>query len=313
VSERTVYVNGTFVPEAEASVPLYDSALQIGDMAFEVTRTFRQKPYRLREHLTRLSGSLQALRITCGHTIDQLERITDEVLARNLPTEADSMDWQIIHNVSRGPSGMFAQAYPPERRRPTVIISCFPIAAKLASVAERYTTGVDLVVPRQRAIPPELLPTHIKTRGRLHYKLADLEVEHDHPGCQAVLMDPSGQITEGTSSNVFLVADGVVKTPPSEAVLLGVTRGLILDLCERLDIPEVERRLEPSDFMLADEVFVTSTSIGLLHVRSFQGELVGSGKIGPISTRLRQALDEEVGLSFADQAREFAALLRGTA
>ena len=312
MSDRIVYFNGEYLPEAAVGVPLYDSALQIGDMCFEVTRTFRGEPFRLRQHLERLAGSLAALKIDVGQGLAELESITLEALRRNQLTEPTEVDWQIIHNVSRGPTGILAEVYPPVRRRPTVIISCFPITHKLASVAEKYTKGVDLVVPRQRAIPPELLPTHIKTRGRLHYKLADLEIEAEHPGCQAVLLDASGQITEGTNNNVFLVRDGTVLTPPAEVVLSGVTRGVVLELAAKEGIAVEEGRLEPEDALAADEIFVTSTSVGILHARTFNGQLIRQGTIGPVATRLRGALDRYVGLSFAEQAAACAARLQQT-
>lgn len=307
---RFVYHNGRFIPELEARVPIYDSGLQIGDMAFEVTRTFCQAPFRLRQHLERLAGTLDVLRIDCGLSLAELEVITLETLARNLPTEPADTDWQIIHNISRGPIGPFRAIYPLEMQQPTVLISCFPIVAKLASVAEKYATGVDLVVPRQPAIPPALLPTHIKTRGRLHYKLADLEIEAEHPGCWPVLVDPSGQLTEGTSNNFFLVQAGELRTPPEAIVLHGVTRSVVLELAGACGIPNRECRLTPADAARAEELFVTSTSIGILHARSFSGQAIGDGQAGPVTRRLRAALDREVGLSFAEQAQSYAARQR---
>ena len=88
MSVRTVYFNGAFVPESEARVSIFDSALMYGDMAFEMTRTFNHKPFRLREHLERLYGSLRLLEIDCGLTIDEMERATLATLERNIPTES---------------------------------------------------------------------------------------------------------------------------------------------------------------------------------------------------------------------------------
>lgn len=313
MTQRTAYFNGRFVPENEARLPIYDSALQIGDMVFEVTRTFRGKPFRLRHHLERLAGSLRELRIEPGLSLDELEAATLETLARNLPTEAADMDWQIIHNLSRGPIAPYREIYPPAEQRPTVLVTCFPIESKLLAVADLYRTGVDLRVPRQPALPPALLPTHIKTRGRLHYKLADLELAAEFPGSWAVLVDPSGQLTEGTSSNFFLVSGGTLKTPREELVLRGVTRGAVLELARAAGIPIEETRLTPADAAAADEIFVTSTSIGVLPAASFQGRPIGDGTCGPITALLQAALDAEVGLSFREQAESYAARRRAAA
>src|SRR5690348_1590748 len=111
---RVVYFNGRFVPESEARVSIFDSALQVGDMAFEVTRTCRHAPFRLREHLHRLAHSMWALGIDPGLSLDELERITLDVLAKNLPTEADDVDWNIVHDVSRGPAAAFRKLFAPE-------------------------------------------------------------------------------------------------------------------------------------------------------------------------------------------------------
>ena len=89
MSKRVTYFNGEHVPEHEARVSIYDSALMFGDMAFEVTRTFAHQPFRLRQHLERLYASLRMLEINCGLSIDQMEQATLETLEKNIPTEED--------------------------------------------------------------------------------------------------------------------------------------------------------------------------------------------------------------------------------
>ena len=101
MSKRVVYFNGQHVSESEARVSIFDSALMVGDMAFEMTRTFSGKPFTLSAHLKRLYASLRLLEIDCGLTIDEMERITLETLERNRPTEPSDMEWWIMHNVSR--------------------------------------------------------------------------------------------------------------------------------------------------------------------------------------------------------------------
>jgi branched-chain amino acid aminotransferase len=306
MSERVVCFNGQFVPEAEARVSIYDSALNFGDMAFEVTRTYHQRPFRLRDHLRRLFHSLGAMQIDPGISIDELEGLTDETLGRNLPTEAADVDWNVIHNVSRGPASGFFAAFTPEELRPTVVISCFPLLTKMAGLAPAYVTGLDLVVPAQSALPHELLDTSIKNRSRWHYQLANLQAQSLRPGASAVLVDPDGFLTEGTSANLFLVRGGELQTPEARNLLPGITRGVVLELASRLDLPSAEKNLTPADALLAEEIFVTSTSIGVLHVRSFQGQTVGDGKLGPITARVRHALEAEVGMDFAAQAESYA-------
>lgn len=303
---RWVYLSGEFIPESEARISIYDSALTMGDMAFEVTRTCRQRPYRLNEHLERLFHSLRVLRIDPGLSIGELARITEETLARNLPTQPADVDWNIIHNVSRGPAGAFLEAFSPEQCRPTVVVSCFPLEPKMAALATAYCRGIDLVVPAQRAVPSWLCDTTIKTRSRASYQLANFQAQDHLAGAWAVLVDPDGFLTEGTSGNVFLVRDRVLETPHSRNVLLGVTRGVILRLAQRLGIAHQEHDLTPADAATASEMFVSSTSIGILPVRSFQGSRLGEDLPGPVTARLQAALWEELGLNLAQQAEQYA-------
>jgi len=312
VSQRVVYFNGRIVPESEAKVSIFDSALQLGDMAFEVTRTFHGEPYRLRDHLRRLWNSMTALGIDLSTgpaalSADELERITYEVLALNRATEPADVDWNIIHDVSRGPSGAFRDAFAPEELRPTVIVACYPIVKKMAALAPAYEAGIDLVVPAQRSFPNDLFDAAIKCRSRAHYQLANLQAERILRGSTAVLLDPAGFVTEGTSGNVFFVDGGSLLTPTARNILPGITRGVVLELAAKLGIASFEVDIPLAEALKADEVFVTSTSIGILHARTFEGRTVGDGRLGPIAAQLRAALHAEVGLDFAAQAVAYAA------
>lgn len=309
MSQRIVYQNGCFVPEHEARVSIYDSALVMGDMAYEVTRTVHHRPFRLGEHLGRLWHSLSVMRIDPGLSREEMERATLETLARNLPTEAEDIDWNIIHNVSRGPASGFLDAFAVAERHPTVVISCYPLTHRLAGLAEAFETGVDLVVPPQRAIPGELLDPTIKTRSRWHLQAANQQAWDIQPGAMAVLVDPDGFLTEGTNANVFLVRGGELCTPEHRHVLSGVTRGLVIELSTRIGLRVHEADLTIDDARSADEVFITSTSVGALHARSFDRIAIGDGTLGPVTARVRQAIEKEVGLDFAAQARLYAARL----
>ncbi|HWA98924.1 MAG TPA: aminotransferase class IV, partial [Pirellulales bacterium] len=251
------------------------------------------------------------LHIQPGMAAHELERVTEETLVRNIATELDIVDWNIIHSVSRGPASGFGDAFRHDQQRPTVVVSCFPLTRKLAALERAYEQGLDLVLPAQRAIPGTLLDSSIKTRSRLHYQLANLEAARIAPGSLAVLVDPDGYLTEGTSANVFLVRAGQVLSPEPRNLLPGITRGVVFELAVREHIPVRETNLTPDDATEADEIFLTSTSIGVVHARSFDGKRIGEGGLGPITARLRAALEHEVGVDIAAQARAYAAMLAG--
>jgi branched-chain amino acid aminotransferase len=308
MAERIVYFNGSYVPESQARVSIYDSALAMGDMAFEVTRTVHGRPFRLDDHLTRLFHTLEALRIDPGLSKVELRAITEETLARNAPLESAEVDWNIIHNLSRGPVAANFAAFAPHEIRPTVIVSCFPLVEKLGSLAHAYDEGIDAVVPRQRSIPGDLLDDSLKTRSRLHYQLANLQAEEIRRGAWAVLTDPAGNLTEGTSGNVFIVRHDTLFTPRAENLLPGITRQMVLELAAKAKIRVLETEITPLQAAESDEMFMTSTSIGILHVRNFQEKLIGAGGIGPVTAHLRAALEDAIGLDFAVQAARYAEL-----
>lgn len=305
MSSRVVYFNGRFVPECEARVSIYDSALQFGDMAFEVTRTVRGRPYRLEEHLLRLRHSLSAMQVDAGLDDAALDAATRETLARNVPSEPDDVDWQIVHNVSRGPLPAYSGAFAADELRPTVIVACYPLTERMARLAPAYESGWELVVPPQRSIPADLLDPRLKTRSRLHYQIANLQTEAMRPGAVAALLDADGFLTEGTNGNLFLVRRGKLLTPRPRDILLGVTRGAVLELAGQLGLAPAEEDLTPQDARDCDEMFVTSTSVGIVHAHSFEGSVLADGRAGPVTRQLRAAFFASVGLDFAEQARGY--------
>ncbi len=305
---RVVYFNGEFVPEREARVSIFDSALQFGDMVYESTRTFGGKPFHLREHLERLFGSLSVLEIECGLSIDDLEQITVDTLAKNAKTESAEMEWQIVHHVSRGPLPGFRAAFG-GATRPTVIVNCWPLVVPLGNFASNYENGVHVVIPAQKHIPADLINPHAKTRSRAHSQIAQLQANQIRPGSWPLLVDPEGALTEGPAWNVFLVRKGVLMTPTDRNILSGVSRRITLQLAEELGIQAREVDLKKKDAALADEMFCTATSFCLVHAATFEGKPVGTGRPGPIFERLKEGWKDVVGLDFVAQAYRFAELL----
>jgi branched-chain amino acid aminotransferase len=281
----------------------------MGDAVFEVTRTCGHRPFKLAEHVRRLFQSAAALSIEIGMTPDELERVTLETLALNLHTESPDVDWSIIHNVTRGPQNPFLSAFAPADRRPTVLVSCFPLLERLAPIAPLYDLGIDVVVPAQRSIPGEFFDAGVKSRSRVHYQMANLQARSIRPGSWPVMIDRHGFLTESTSGNVFLVVGGRLRTPRTGEILPGVTRQVVLELARAHRIPTEEADCTVDGARSAEEAFLTSTSIGLLHIRSWDGRTFGTGQLGPVSARLRSLFHQEVGVDFAEQARWYAGRL----
>ena len=305
MSQRVVYFNGQYVPEREARVSIFDSALMFGDMAFEVTRTFGQKSFRLREHLERLYASLRLLEIDCGLTIDQMQQITLETLQRNCDTEPEDMDWQIMHNVSRGPLELYLSVFP-EGGRPTVSINCWPLITHMGAFSPNYRSGVHVVISSQQTFPAHLMDMKAKTRSRLHYQMAVLQSKRMGEGQWPVMMDTDGYIAEGPGWNIFLVRDGVLYTPEPRNILKGVSRATTMQLAHDLGIPIKQVNLGRYEALQADEIFCTATSYSLVHATTFEGQLVGDGKPGPVFGKLTDAWKDLAGVDFVAQAHSYA-------
>lgn len=306
-TERKVYLNGSFVAEADANISIFDSALMFGDMVFEVVRTYNGVPFRLRDHLERLYAGLKILEINCGLTLEEMHAATLRTLELNELTNPQHLDWQIMHNVSRGPLGLYKSVFP-GGMRPTVVINCWPLPGKVAGVAAVYETGMHAITPPQHSVPSRLIDPKIKNRSRIYYQVANMQVQKLDAQAWPLLVDDDGLITESTGANFFIVKNGQVLTSEPRNILRGVTRQAVLELAERLAIPCRECNLEPYDVMNADEAFFTATSFAILPATRYNGQPIGAGKPGPVTQRLLAAWSEMVGVDVVAQAKAYAQL-----
>lgn len=298
MTERLVYINGEYYPEQEAKISVFDSAVMLGDCVTESTRTFAQKPFKLREHIQRLFKSLKICRFDCGMSPSELEAVTIEVLERNLPAYAREEDMWIVHNISRGvymPVGD-----PSMPRPPTIIIHTAPM--DLRYWAPFYIHGCHAVTPPSRAMPAIALDPKIKNRSRLAYTLAELECKLVDPMAQGILLDINGYIAENKGGNFFIVSEGVLKTPRTLQVLAGITRQTTLEIAQRLGIPTQETDLQPYDVYTAEEAFFTSTPYCIMPATKFNGLPIGDGRVGPVTKRLLQGWAELTGVDVVQQA-----------
>lgn len=301
---RTVYLNGSFISETKAGLSIFDSALTTGEKVVEVTRTFDHKPYNLAAHMDRLYRGLETLNIDPAISPEELTKVTEETLSVNLKTQDREVDWQILHYVTKGPASVF-EIVPEENLHPTVLIHCIPLVNRIGKMARKYEEGVDLVVVEQRAIPQDIISPQIKSSGRMDHVIGRLQAKQTKPGSTGVLLDENGFITEGTGASLFFINDSRIQTAPASRVLSGLTRDMVFKIAENLHIPMEEVDLTIADAGSADEVFITSTVICQLHARSFDGQQINGGLMGPITEKVRQAFIEEVGLDYVQQAQNY--------
>lgn len=301
---RLVYFNGSYVAERDARISIFDSALMFGDMVFEMTRSFKQKPYRLRNHMDRLYASMKYARIDCGLNIEEMESATEETIERNLPA-LEGLDYQIMHNVTRGALPLY-DTLVTEGVSPVVTINVIPLVRHIGGAAHDYEQGAHFVVTPQKSVPARYIDPKAKNRSRIYYQLANLQAQRMETGANALLTDEHGFITEGTGNNVFFVLNGEVLTPRPHDILRGVSRQVCMELAEKLNIPVREADIEPYDVRNADEAWYTATTICMVPITRFDFQPVGTGRPGPIYRQLVDAWSEEVGVDIPAQAREYA-------
>ena len=291
-----VFFNGKLVPEAQASISIRDRGYLYGDAAFDATRTFHGQPFKLRQHIDRLYDSLRYLRIEPGMDKNEMERWSLEVARHNYPLLPSNQDLWVTQRISRG----IESSEPGATLRPTVLIETHAIP--FARRAALYRDGIRLITPSVPRVPPRFLSPRAKTHNYLNLILGELEAHGADPDSWAVLLDESGNLTEGRGSNVFLIKDGVVSTPRGQFVLEGITRGMVLELSAGLELEVAERDLDLFDAYTADEVFLTSTSLCICPVASVNGAPVGDGRVpGPITRRLMAAFIDLVGMDYVAQ------------
>ena len=299
MASRQVYLSGRMIPEEDAKISIFDSAVLLGDTVTESTRTFAHKPFKLDLHVERLFKSLKVARIDPGCDASGMSRISRQVLEANLPLVGEHQDCWLVHNISRGactpgpdPTVQHGQA--------TVMIYTLPM--DLRGWAEFYRHGCHAVTPMSRIIPSQSLDARIKNRSRMAYTLAEMEVKLVDPQAQGIMLDIHGNLAENKGGNIFLVADGRLKTPTASNCLAGVSRETVLELAHQLGIPTCETSLQPYDLYTADEAFFTSTPYCIMPATKFNGLPVGSGAVGPITRQLLAAWSKLVGIDIVAQA-----------
>ena len=303
---RRVYFNGKMVPEAEAKVSIYDSALMFGDMVFEMTRSFDKKQFKLREHIDRLYVGLKILRIPLQMTPEEMERACHETVEANDHLFAADDEHRLMIDVSRGLLGIY-QGIEGLHKGPNVIIADFPLRWTVATMGALFDTGINAVITSQRAIPANLLDPKIKNRSRIFYLMANIEasqVEGDNNW--ELLLDPDGFVAEGTGDNFFIIKNGVVITPEGRNILRGISRDYVMqELCTKLGIPVVEKNIEPYDVYTADEAFMTGTPFCMLPVTALNGNPIGDGKVGSVFTRILNQWSQNANVDIKGQMQKW--------
>ncbi|MCA9178706.1 MAG: aminotransferase class IV [Planctomycetales bacterium] len=298
-AQPVVYLSGEWVPESNAKISIFDSAVMLGDSLTESTRTFAHRPFRLDEHVRRLYRSLKVARVDPGLSPAELLSVTEQLIELNRGQWRTEDDAWIVHNISRGsmrPGPASTQANPA-----TIMIFTSPL--DLTGWASYYEAGCHAVTSFSRVVPAQSLDPKIKNRSRLSYTIADAEARLVDRDAQCVILDIDGYVAENKGGNIFAVVDGELRTPSTVNCLAGVTRDVTLELARQQGIAASETRLQMYDLYNADELFFTSTPYCMMPATRFNGLPVGTGQVGPVTRRLLEAWSDLVGIDVVRQAQ----------
>lgn len=298
MNERIVYLNGRLVPESQATISVFDRAVQWGDAVYDAARTFNHRPFKLREHIDRLYRSCRYTRMPIRLTPAAMEEYTRQVVEHNMPLLGPGDDDMIWWTVTRGVN-------PPTRsvldcQEATVIICTFPVPFR--AFGKWMTRGARVVTPSVRRIPPECLDPKAKVSNKMNHILADLEVKGADPEAYSLMLDVYGNLAENSGANFFFVRQGQLCTPTRHNILEGITRATVVELAQSFGIPVLEGDFAVYDVYTADEAFLTTTTYCILPVAQLNGAPIGREAPGPLTRKLTQAWSDLVGVDVVAQA-----------
>jgi D-alanine transaminase len=278
------YLNGEYLPLAEARVSPFDRAFLFGDAVYEVIPVYAGRPFRLREHLDRLARSLAGIRMDPPLTHAAWDGILKTLIERN-----GGGDQYVYFQVTRGAELARNHAWP-AGLEPTVFAFANVLEAISPTLLER---GVAAITAQDTRWARRDIKSTALLANTLLKKLAV-----DAGAFETILLE-RGELTEGSSTTVHVITGGEIHTPPNgHHILPGTTRDVVTELAARTGIPSANRHVTEEELRAADEIWLAFSTRGLLPVTRLDGKPVRTGKPGPLFERIYAA--------FASYVRELA-------
>lgn len=267
------YLNGTFLPLEQAYVPAMDRGFLLGDGVYEVIPVYHGKPFRLDEHLARLEHSLREIRLEQAIDYELWRTLCHELVNQN----GGNIDQSLYLQITRGVAPVREHLFN-EKLVPTVFAFSKPFQAP--SVEHPAVSAITL---------PDIRWKHCNIKAiTLLANVLQRQRAKDAGAAEAILIN-EGFVIEGTSSNIFLVKEGVIMTPPVGPQMLGgITRELVLELAKQRRLPYDERPLAEADLATAEEIWLTSSLREIQPVTLLNEQPVGNGRPGPVWQQMIQ-------------------------
>ena len=273
----SIFLNGEYLDSREkALVPVHEHGLLYGDGVFEGIRAYNGRIFRMKDHMARLYHSARAIMLEIPYPKDELSEILLETVRR---TGLDDVYIRLI--VSRGPGDLGID--PRKCPRPAVYIIAAPIQLY---PKEKYSKGLRCTIASTRRNRPDCLNPQVKTLNYLNNILAKIEAIQSGVD-EAIMLNEAGYVAEGAADNIWVVQDGVLCTPPTHVgILEGITRKVLMEICDEQKIPWREKNMVVHDLIKADEIFLCGTGAELIPVVEIDGRVIGDGHPGPIFQKM---------------------------
>ena len=274
----TVNVNGRITGEREAAIPVFDHGFLYGEGIYETMRTYNGRVFLYDRHVRRLRTSARMIALALPFTDEELAaRILDTMAAAGL----EGAEAYIRVLVTRGVGDL---TYDPRATpRPSIVIIVMP---QVDSAPHVYETGVRVVIVDVVRNHPDTVNPMIKSNNLLNSALGMQEaIRRD--GFEGIMRNHRGELSECTTSNLFVVSRGVALTPPLDAGLLpGITREFLFEVGEEVDVEVREQVLRDQDLFAANEAFLTSTTREVVPIVQVNDRAIGAGTPGPATKTL---------------------------
>ena len=273
---RKVYIAGNLVPAEQAMVSVFDHGLLYGDGVFEGIRVYNDRVFLLKEHIDRLYESALAIRLQIPIDHAEMTKAVEDTVKENGIT-----DGYVRLVVTRGAGSLGLDIR--RTSNPQVIIIADTISLY---PPELYESGLKLITASTIRNHAGALSPLIKSLNYLNNIMAKVEGT-DAGTIEALMLNHNGEVAECTGDNIFIVKNGVLKTPPPEACILeGITRNAVIGLAKEAGVEVRECVMVRHDIYTADECFLTGTAAEVIAVISLDGRQIGSGKPGPVTEDL---------------------------
>jgi len=280
-----IYINGELVPRSEAKISVFDSGFLIGDGVWEGLRLHHGVFAFLDEHLERLFQGAAAISLNVGMTREEVKEALYQTVCANAMTDGVHVRLMVTRGVKKTPSQDPRLAVGP----PTMVI----IAEHKLAHPEILEQGIRLFTSTIRRPPPDTLDPKLNCHSKLHEVIA-LNQAIQAGADEALMLDVHGAVSTCNSTNFFIVVKGEVWTSTGQHCLNGITRKKLLEICKSHNIPAFEKDFSLTDVYSANEAFVTGTFGGLTPVVEVDGHVIGDGKTGELTVRLREFYLAEV-------------------